>query len=176
MWQSSAILNFDQNNVKFSHSESVVITLWSGTTAVFKPLLEAYSYILWSDDDLFPVSEIMSLLLTANDDDLFPVSENMSLLLLLMVFIPGLGSNLENLRIVDSLLKQYDRRATPTTNTGIPIKTAVQYYCISWVDKYSWKVSIPCSWNIPAPVPQHSYVSFNLDHRNLSICHFMCNL
>ena len=43
----------------------------------------------------------------------------MSLLLLLMVFIPGLGSNLENLRIVDSLLKQYDRRATPTTNTGI---------------------------------------------------------
>ena len=75
-----------------------------------------------ADEDLFSVSGVMRLLLTSNSDDcLFPVSENMSLLLLLMVFIPGLGSNLENLRIVDSLLKQYDRRATPTTNTGIQI-------------------------------------------------------
>lgn len=49
----------------------------------------------------------------------------MSLLLLLVILIPGLGSNLENLKIVDSLLRQYDRRATPTTNTGAhtnPIK------------------------------------------------------
>ena len=46
-------------------------------------------------------------------------SEKMSLLLLLMILIPGLGSNLENLKIVDSLLRQYDRRATPTTNKGI---------------------------------------------------------
>ena len=102
--------------------------------------MRIYSLIQMSCLFNWPLIDIIS------DYDLFPVSENMSLLLLLMVFIPGLGSNLENLRIVDSLLKQYDRRATPTTNTGIPIKTAVQYYCISWVDKYSWKVSIPCSW------------------------------
>ena len=37
---------------------------------------------------------------------------------LFVLLIPGWASNLENLKIIDSLLKKYDRRATPTTNTG----------------------------------------------------------
>jgi len=56
----------------------------------------------------------------------------MSLLLLLMILIPGLGSNLENLKIVDSLLRQYDRRATPTTNTGEPTLVSCEVFVRSF--------------------------------------------
>jgi len=56
----------------------------------------------------------------------------MSLLLLLMILIPGLGSNLENLKIVDSLLRQYDRRATPTTNKGEPTLVSCEVFVRSF--------------------------------------------
>jgi len=56
----------------------------------------------------------------------------MSLLLLFMILIPSLASNLENLKIIDSLLRKYDRRATPTTNTGEPTMVKCEVFVRSF--------------------------------------------
>ena len=48
--------------------------------------------------------------------------------------------NLEDLRIIDSLLKDYDRRATPTNRMG-------RFYCLDWfVDFVTLSIQTPEFW------------------------------